>query len=254
MSFKSEQIARLAASGWSRCASVAGAVAAAGLPAVAAGYLADAFPDEAWRAGERAVQALRDHFAAARFASDVTYGILLVPDPGKLDTRRPMAAATRRDQLAVPADDVFDERLAAGALGAGAGPGRPWALVATVTGPFGPSFGSYNQIVNEQAAPFTIDGADTRQLMIRQVWGARVLQSGRDLPDSDLNRRWTFTLFPGEGLTDGCAESGTVLYGKVRFRLGQPDRGIGPARAAPAIAVEAMTKILPLPAGNLRCP
>ena len=74
--------------------------------------------------------------------------------------------------------------------------------------------------------------------MIRQVWGARVMQSGRDLPDSDLNPRWTFTLFPGEGLTDSCAESGTVLHGKVRFRLGKPDRGIGPARAAPAIAVE----------------
>jgi hypothetical protein len=252
MSFRTEQIARLAASGWSRCASVAGAVATAGLPAVTAGYLAAAFPDEAWHAAEHAVQALRDHFAAARFASEVTYGILLVPDPGKPDTRRPMAAATRRDQLAVPADDVFDERLAAGALGVGHG--RPWALVATVTGACGPSLGSYNQIVNEQGAAFTIDGADTRRLMIRQVWGARVLQSGRDLPDSDLNPRWTFTLFPGEGLTDACAESGTVLHGKVRFRLGKPDRGIGPARAAPAIAVETMTKILPSPAGNLRGP
>jgi hypothetical protein len=68
--------------------------------------------------------------------------------------------------------------------------------------PLRPSFGSYNQIVNEQTAAFTIDGADTRQLMIRQVW---------------------------------------------------PDRGIGPARAAPAIAAATMTKILPLPAGNLRC-
>ena len=236
MSFRSEQIARLAESGWSRCASVAEAVASAGLPAVTPGYLATAFPDEAWHAAERAVRALRGHFAAARFAADVTYGILLVPDPGKLDTRRPVAAATRRDQLAVPADDVFDERLAAGALGVGHGP--PWALVATVTGACGPSLGSYNQIVNEQAAAFTIDGADSRRLMIRQVWGARVMQSGRDLPDSDLNPRWTFTLFPGEGLTDSCAESGTVLHGKVRFRLGKPDRGIGPARAAPAIAVE----------------
>jgi hypothetical protein len=60
---------------------------------------------------------------------------------------------------------------------------------------------------------------------------------GRDLPGSDLNHRWTFTLFPGEGRTGACAESGTVLHGKVRFRLGKPDRGVGPARAAPAIAV-----------------
>ena len=87
------------------------------------------------------------------------------------------------------------------------------------------------------------------------------MQSGRDLPDSDLNPRWTFTLFPGEGLTDACAESGTVLHGKVRFRLGKPDRGIGPAAAASGlpprlltITVETMTKILPSPAGNLRGP
>jgi hypothetical protein len=235
MPFRSEQIARLAESGWSRCASVAGAVAGAGLPAVTPGYLAAAFSDETWCAAEHAVQALRDHFAAARFAAEVTYGILLVPDPGRLDTRRPMTAATRRDQLGVPTADVVDERLGAGALGVRRG--RPWTPVATVTGPYGLSLGSYNQIVNEHEAAFTIDGADTRRLMIRQVWGARVLQSGRDLPDSDLNRRWTFTLFPGEGLTDACAESGTVLHGKVRFRLGKPDRGIGSARVAPAIAV-----------------
>jgi hypothetical protein len=236
MPFKSDQIARLAESGWSRCASVAGAVASAGLPAVTPEYLATAFSDETWRAAERAVRALRDHFAAARFAAEVTYGILLVPDPGTLDTRRPMAAATRRDQLGEPTADVFDERLPAGTLGVGHG--RPWALVATVTGPCGPSLGSHNQIVNGQKAAFTVDGADTRRLMIRQAWGARVLQSGRDLPDSDANHRWTFTLFPGEGLTDACAESGTVLHGKIRFRLGKPDRGIGSARVAPAIAVE----------------
>jgi len=64
-----------------------------------------------------------------------------------------------------------------------------------------------------------------------------VLQSGPRLPDCEANDRWTFTLFPGEGLTDGFAESGTVLKGKVRFRLGKPDRGISSARVAPAIAV-----------------
>ena len=62
--------------------------------------------------------------------------------------------------------------------------------------------------------------------MIRQVRGARVLQSGGNLPDCDANDHWTFTLFPGEALIDGDAESGTVLKGKVRFRLGKPDRGI----------------------------
>ena len=75
--------------------------------------------------------------------------------------------------------------------------------------------------------------------MLRQLWGARVLQSGRDLPDCEHNERWTFTPQCGEPLTDGCVESGTVLKGKVRFRLGKPDRGIGSARVAPAIAVVA---------------
>jgi hypothetical protein len=236
MLFKTEQITKLAGSGWSQCQSVVEAVAAAGLPAVTPEYLAAAFCDDLWATAERAVLALRDHFASARFADEVTYGIVLVPDPGKLDTRRPMAAAIRRDQLGAPTADVFDERLTEGVLGVRHG--APWTMVATVTGPYGPSLGSYNHIVDESAAAFTVSATDTRKLMIRQVWGARVLQSGRDLPDCESNQRWTFTLFPGEGLTDGCAESGTVLKGKVRFRLGKPDRGIGSARAAPAIAVE----------------
>lgn len=133
MSFRDEQIAHLAASGWSRCGSVAQAVADAGLPAITAQYLGDTFTDEQWTTAENLAAAL--------------------------------------------------------------------------------------------------------ELMIRQIWGARVLQSGADLPDCEANDRWTFTLFVGEGLTDGSAESGTVRKGKVRFRLGKPDRGIGSARVAPAIAV-----------------
>lgn len=73
--------------------------------------------------------------------------------------------------------------------------------------------------------------------MIRQVWGARVLQSGFSLPDCEANDRWTFTLFLGEDSTDGLAASGTVLKGKVRFRLGKPGRGTSSARVAPAIGV-----------------
>jgi len=63
------------------------------------------------------------------------------------------------------------------------------------------------------------------------------LQGGRNLPDCEANDHWTFTLFAGERLIDGCAESGTGLKGRVRFRLGKPDRGIGSARVAPAIAI-----------------
>ena len=73
--------------------------------------------------------------------------------------------------------------------------------------------------------------------MIRQMWGARILQSGPNLPDCEANDHWTFTLFVGEKLVGGCAESGTVLKGRVRFRLGKPTRGIGSARIAPAIAI-----------------
>jgi hypothetical protein len=235
MSFKAEQIARLGESGWSRCGSVAQAVARAELPAPTPDYLAAAFSDDQWDAAEHAVRALRDHFASARFADETTYGILLVPDPGRLDTRRPMAAAVREDQLGKPTDDVFDERLGAGVLGVPAG--EPWTMVATVTGAYGPSLGSHQQIVAAPPAAFMVAGADTRALMLRQLWGARVLQGGRRLPDCEANARWTFTLLPGEGLTDGQAESGTVLKGKVRFRLGKADRGIGSARVAPAIAI-----------------
>ncbi|WP_344598838.1 hypothetical protein [Actinomadura vinacea] len=214
---------------------MAEAVAKAGLPAVTPDYLATAFRGDLWDAAERAVLALSDHFASARFADETRYGILLVPDPGRLDTRRPMAAAVRADQLGRPTDDVFDERLPAGVLGIR--PGPPWTMVATVVGVYGPSLGSHDQIVDGPAAAFTVAGTDTRALMVRRLWGARVLQGGRDLPDCEANQRWTFTLFPGEGLTDGLAESGTVLKGKVRFRLGKPDRGIGSARVAPAIAI-----------------
>jgi hypothetical protein len=234
MSFKDEQITRLAASGWSRCASVAAAVADAGLPAVTAEYLA-AFSDEVWDAAEAAVRGVGEHFAAARFADETTYGVLLVPDPSKLDTRRPMTAEIRRDQLDAAAADVFDERLPVGALAVQ--PGAPWTMVAGVTGPYGPSLGSHNQVVSAADDAFTVAGVDTRRAMVRQLWGARVLQAGADLPDCEKNDHWTFTLFPGEPLTDGCAESGTVLHGKVRFRLGKPDRGIGSARVAPVVVV-----------------
>ena len=64
------------------------------------------------------------------------------------------------------------------------------------------------------------------------------MQCGATPPDCEHNERWTFTLFPGEELVDGQAESGTVLKGKVRFRLGKPDRGIGSARVAPALLID----------------
>jgi hypothetical protein len=234
MTFTEGQIELLAGSGWSRCHSVARAVGGAGLPAVTARYLRDAFPATQWKAAEAATAALREHFHAARFAEEATFGVLLVPDPAKLDTRQPVSPDVRRDQLGQPAADVFDPRLPEGVLGIG--PGRDWTLVATVTGPYGISLGSYQRVAGGPAEAFTVDGHDTRALMTRQIWGARLLQGGAALPDSESNDHWTFTLFAGEELIDGQAESGTVLKGRVRFRLGKPDRGIGSARVAPALA------------------
>jgi hypothetical protein len=237
-SFRDTQTALLDASGWVRCPSVARAVSDAGLPVPDAGYLAGAFSEQQWADAERAVGALREHFDGARFAAEVRYGLLLVPDPARLDTRKPMPAEVRGDQLGRPAEDVVDERLPAGRAGIAAGPDTPeWTTVATVTGRYGLSLGSYRDIAGGPAASFTVDGQDTRRLMTRQLWGARVLQSGRELPDWEGNDHWTFTLFAGEPLTEGAAESGTVLNGHVRFRLGKPDRGIGPVRVAPAIAI-----------------
>lgn len=234
-SFQDSQIAALATSGWAQCPSVADAVIGSGLPPVTASYLQKAFTAEQWHAAERAVSALRDRFSAARFADEVTYGTVLVPDPDQLDTRGPMDPAVRRDQLGSATADVVDPRLPAGRLGVP--PGAAWTLVATVTGAYGPALGSYTEVIGAAADQFAIDGVDVRELMIRQMWGARVLQSGASLPDCEANDRWTFTLFPGEGLTDGLAASGTVLKEKIRFRLGKPDRGISSARIAPAIAV-----------------
>jgi hypothetical protein len=53
MTFRNEEIARLAASGWSQCPSVAWAVKDAGLPIVTTGYLAKAFSSEQWASGGR---------------------------------------------------------------------------------------------------------------------------------------------------------------------------------------------------------
>ncbi|KAA0021018.1 hypothetical protein FOY51_20525 [Antrihabitans cavernicola] len=106
-----------------------------------------------------------------------------------------------------------------------------------VVGAYGISVGSYDAIVGADRADFEFLGIDTRRAMTRQLWGARVLQRGAAFPDWEGNDRWTFTLFPGETTVDGLAESGTVLKGKVRFRLGKTDRGIASARVAPAIVI-----------------
>jgi hypothetical protein len=234
--FQDSEIARLLTSGWTTCAAIAGLVRDRGLPAITREYLITAFSPTDWERAEKAVTALTQHFSKARFADETQYGVLLVPAPGSLDTRRAQPAVVRADQLGHAADDVFDKRLPGGIALAS---GREWSLVVSVTGVYGPSLGSYQAVVDAPAEDFTVLGEDTRRLMTRQIWGARVLQCGAVPPDCEHNERWTFTLFAGEPLADGLAESGTVLKGKVRFRLGKPDRGVGSARVAPALLVSA---------------
>lgn len=234
--FANEQIELLVKSGWNTCASVREGLGAAGLPVPTAAYLEKAISAKRWKRARRAVDALRGHFKDARFADEATYGVLLVPDPAKLDTRGAVDPAMREDQVGKPTADVVDKALPAGALPVR--PGTDWTPVATITGAAGLHFGSYADIRDGHGVKaFTVDGVDTRDLMVRQIWGARVLQSGGEPPDCEVGGGWTFTLFPGEELTGGRAASGTVLHGKVRFRLGRPDRGIAVVRVCPALLI-----------------
>lgn len=160
-------------------------------PPITREYLQDTVTAAEWTVAEQSVAALEQHFPSARFASEVDWGLLLVPDRKRIDTRRPMPTHVRRDQLREPVEDVFDSRLGPGSL---AIPGSgDWALVATVVGPYGPACGSYQQVTAAPSDEFTVLGTDTRRLMTRQLWGARVLQAGQHPPDSDRNDRWTFT-------------------------------------------------------------
>jgi hypothetical protein len=132
---------------------------------------------------------------------------------------------------------AVDASLPAGRLSIA--PGADWTLVATVTGSAGFPLGSDDAVRHQPPDRFVVDGVDTRELMTRQIWGARVLQSGTVLPDCEERERWTFTLLVGEDRVGGKAVSGTVLHGRVQFRLGRADRGISSARVCPAIAVPA---------------
>ncbi|WP_394837993.1 hypothetical protein LVJ94_13865 [Pendulispora rubella] len=232
--FAREQVHQLEASGWNECASIRDGLKRVHLPAPTPAYLAKAFTPEHWARAHRATLAMNERFRGARFLDEANIGVVLVPDPKKLDTRGAVDAAIRRDQVE-DAKDFVDPRLPAGPLRIASG--RDWTLVVTIAGAAGIALGSYDAIRARPAADFTVDGVDTRTLMIRQVWGARVLQMGSEPPDSNARATWTFTLFPGEKPVDGDVASGTVLHGRVRFRLGRADRGISSARVCPAVVV-----------------
>ena len=251
--FRNREIARLERSGWATNAALREVLDAVGLrpPAEVVAECLDEDADSTdnraggsvgsrWERAERAVAHLREHFASFRFADDVDYGLLTIPAIDRLDTRGAIDPDIRRGQQPDLVDDLVDPALGEGArLGDVNGltlERDGWAVVVGVVGQYGISAGSYEDITGASAERFEVDGVDTRTLMTRQVWGARLLQCSPGLaPDSDYAERWTFTLFPAEGLVGGRAVSGTVLKRRVRFRLGKADRGIGSAQVCPAL-------------------
>lgn len=252
--FRDHEISRLERSGWATNAALRQALKTAGLrPPVQVvaecldeGTGGSGSTGSRWERAERAVARLREHFASFRFADDVDYGLLAIPVADRLDTRGGVDPRIRRGQQPDLVEDLVDPALGEGTDLAdladfdGRTLGRDgWMILAGVVGQYGISAGSYEDIVAAPAERFVVDGVDTRAFMTRQVWGARLLQCPPGLvPDSDYAERWTFTLFPAEGLVNGRAVSGTVLKRRVRFRLGKADRGIGSARVAPALPLE----------------
>jgi hypothetical protein len=234
--FRGDQVKLLAKSGWNCCSSIREGLRKVNRPVPAVTYLEAAFTSKQWTRAYQATSALRNHFKDARSIDQATFGILLVPDPNKFDTRGAVNPAIRRDQTELSGPDIMDKRLPAGKTVTK--PGIDWTLVATITSAAGIFLGSYNDVRTDSSTLYTVDGIDTRKLMVRQIWGARVLQSGNELPDSDARASWTFTVFPGEEQIEGSAPSGTILFGRVRFRLGRSDCGISVVRVCPAIVIE----------------
>ena len=249
--FRDHEISHLVRSSWATNTALRQALKAAGLRPPAQ-VVAECLDEGAggrgsagsrWERAERAVARLREHFASFRFADDVDYGLLAIPAIDRLDTRGAMDPRIRRGQQPDLVEDLVDPALGEGADLAdldGLTLGRDgWTILAGVVGQYGISAGSHEDVIAAPAERFEVDGVDTRALMTRQVWGARLLQCPPGLvPDSDYAERWTFTLFPAEGLVNGRAVSGTVLKRRVRFRLGKAGRGIGSARVAPALPLE----------------
>ena len=252
--FRDREIARLERSGWATNVALRQRLEAVGLRPPAE-VVAECLDERAgaegevgarWARAECAVAHLREHFASFRFSDDVDYGLLAVPASNRLDTRGAMDLNIRRGQQPDLTEDFVDPALGEGVdLTGAADPGDfagttlgkdGWMVVAGVVGQYGVSAGSHEDVSAAAVELFEVDGVDTRALMTRQIWGARLLQCPPGLvPDSDYAERWTFTLLPAEGLVDGQAVSGTVLKRRVRFRLGKADRGIGSARVSPAL-------------------
>jgi hypothetical protein len=227
--FRDAELARFDRSGWCRIDPLAAALP--GIDPVK--YLRGRSSTWWSEAAEMAVE-LREAIAAFRFAGDAEVGVLFVPPVPVLDTRRPVDLRIRQAQRRDLVEDFADPDLGEGRDIVPSGSSGAFFL--TLVGRYGVNAGSYEAVAQAPLERFRVAGVDSRQGMTRQLWGARVLQAGAEfLPDTEINDRWTFTLFPGDELDGGRAASGTVLKSRVRFRLGKPDRGIASARVAPAV-------------------
>lgn len=226
---------KLAESGWVAAPSAAAALSEAGLPLPDVGYLAEAFDKTVWKAAEDAARGLAERFRTARFFDATEFEPLLVPDPSRFDVRVPAPEGVRADQPEVLKPDFLDERIGEGVNACDEA--DAWTLFVAATSPAGLAMGSYDDVAGAPSEAFTVEGFDTRSLMIRQLWGALTFQCGREMPDSERREAWTFTVFAGEAPVSGSVVSGTVLHGQVRQRLGKPTRGISSARVRPALRI-----------------
>lgn len=233
---ESNLVDSLANNGWVQHASVRRALTKAGLPVPDRDYLTSVFGSAVLDHARSCVDELSRHFSRARFAAEAVYAPLLVPDPARLDTRSFLAPEVYESLAEITEPGFVDPALPPGVNAVPAG--ADWALFVTITSEAGLAMGSFENMVAEDVASFMVKGTDTRRWMIRQLWGALVLQRSC-VPDSEKRKAWTFTLFPGEGLVAGQAVSGTVLHGQVRFRLGKTTRGIRSVRVRSALFVAA---------------
>lgn len=228
----------LVTSGWNTVPSITAGLEGSGLPVPDSAYLQSTFSRADWNQAHRLAEALQDRFKDAAFGATTVYGPMLIPDPAKLDTRAAIPTEIRADQTEVTRADFVEKALREGV--SIVEPGTDWTLVVSVTSPEGPALGSHADIVDD-ADPryFLVCGCDTRALMVRQAWGAATLQCGQTMPNCERRASWTFSLFPGEGMTGDRVASGTVLHGAVRHRLGSAHRGIKSARVCPTLTVDA---------------
>ncbi len=230
----------LSNSGWVASESIAETLTECGIPVPDRNYLAQAFDASVWDETGEACALLKAHFKDCRYADTAVYGPLLVPNPKRFDVRSMLSGHIRNSQPEITVPDFVDERLPSGADHTFAS--SDWTLFAALVSEAGISMGSYNDIIKCHDCVYTVNGYDTRQLMIRQLWCSLVLQSPL-VPDSELRTGWTFSLFAGEDPVDGSVVSGTVLHGQVRQRLGKATRGSAPARVRPALRIAGSRQI-----------